>query len=64
MNTHKRILAIIIGLMAFGVFQVTAEEQEHKPYVGSEPFERMKQLVGSWEGTMDMGKGPVKVTTS
>jgi len=64
MNTQKLILAVVIGLMAFGSFQVAAQEQEQKPYVGSEAFERMKQLVGSWEGTMDMGKGPAKVTTS
>ena len=64
MNAHKFIHVAVISLMTFGSFQVFAQEQEQKPYVGSEPFERMKQLVGSWEGTMDMGKGPMKVTTS
>ena len=64
MNTHKLNLAVIIGFMVFFPFLGFAQEQESKPYVGSEAFERMKQLVGSWEGTMDMGKGPEKVTTT
>ena len=64
MNTHKLILAVVISLLAFGSFQVAADEQKQKPYVGSEAFERMKQLAGSWEGIMDMGKGPEKVTTT
>jgi len=62
MKTHRLILAGIIGLLAFGSLQVIAQEQ--KPYVGSEAFERLKQLVGSWEGMMDMGKGTEKITAS
>ena len=64
MNTRTLILSGVIGFLAFGSIQVAAQEQEQQPYVGSEAFERMKQLVGSWEGTMDMGEGPAKVTTS
>jgi hypothetical protein len=56
------ILGSVICLFAFGSLQ--AAEPEQKPYVGSEGFERMKQLVGSWEGTMDQGQGPVKITAS
>lgn len=37
---------------------------EPKPSVGSKAFEQMKQLVGIWEGTMDMGKGQEKITAS
>jgi hypothetical protein len=59
MKTYKLILAGIICLLVFG--SVQAAEQEQKPYVGSEAFERMKQLVGSWESTMDMGQGPVQM---
>ena len=62
MKTHKLVLTGVICLLAFGSLQVAAQEQ--KPYVGSEAFERMKQLVGSWEGTIDKGQGPVKVTAS
>lgn len=64
MKTPKFIFALVIGLLAFGSIQVLAQEQEQQPYVGSEAFERMKQLAGSWEGMMDMGKGPMKVTTN
>lgn len=64
MNMHTGILAVVSSLMVFGSYQVAAEEQAPKPYVGSKAFERMKQLEGSWEGMMDMGKEPVKVTTS
>ena len=60
MKTYRLILAGMVGLLVFGSAQVAA--QEHQPYVGSQAFERMKQLVGSWEGTMDMGKGPEKIT--
>lgn len=62
MNAYKLILAFLGSLLVFG--SVQAAEQEHKPYVGSEAFERMKELVGSWEGTMDMGKGPERITAS
>ena len=62
MKTHRLILTSVICILAFGSLQVAAQEQ--KPYVGSEAFERMKQLMGSWESTMDKGQGPVKSTTS
>jgi hypothetical protein len=62
MKTRRLILTSLIYILAFGPLQVAAQEQ--KPYVGSEAFERMKQLVGSWEGTIDKGQGPVKITAS
>ena len=65
MNSSNHILiATAMSLFVFGPLPAIAEEQKSKPYVGSEPFERMKQLVGTWEGEMDMGKGPVKVRTN
>ena len=39
-------------------------QKEHKPYIGSEAFERVKLLKGEWVGTMDMGQGPEKITAS
>lgn len=62
MKRHRLLLAGVIGLLAFGSLQ--AAEPEHKPYVGSEAFERMKNLVGSWESTVDKGQGPVKMIAS
>jgi hypothetical protein len=45
--------------------QAFSQEHEHKPYKGSKAFERMKQLVGNWQGSMDMGeKGIIKSTLS
>jgi hypothetical protein len=31
---------------------------------GSPEFERMKSLVGTWKGVVDMGQGPVEMTSS
>ncbi len=62
MNNTKRVLIALVFLFVCGLLPVHAEEMP-KPYVGSEAFERMKQLVGTWEGTMDMGKGPQKMKT-
>jgi len=52
-----------------GQFQSEQKRSEQKPpvqtpYVGSETFERMKQLAGSWEGVMDNGQGPMTITAS
>lgn len=33
-----------------------------KPAQGSPEFERMKTLVGTWQGKTDMGQGPVDIT--
>ncbi len=41
-----------------------ADAGHKKPYIGSEAFEQMKQLIGEWEGSMDMGKGPMKFKTT
>lgn len=62
MKTSNLILAGVIGLLAYGSVLVSAQEQE--PYVGSKAFEQMKLLVGEWEGTMDMGKGPETITAT
>jgi len=56
------IIVAVFSLLVLAPGQVIA--QEHKPYVGSKAFEQMKQLVGTWEGTMDMGKGQKKITAS
>lgn len=53
------IFVLIIGGMAFA-----DKGAEHKPYVGSEAFEQMKQLAGNWEASMDMGQGPMTVKAS
>lgn len=52
----------VFSLLVLTPGQVIAEE--YKPYVGSKAFEQMKQLVGTWKGTMDMGKRQEKITAS
>src|SRR6185503_1666947 len=39
-----------------------AAEEPAKPTSGSPEFERMKTLVGTWQGKTDMGQGPVDIT--
>ncbi len=62
MSRFKLILIVVSNLLIVSSFQAAA--QEHKPYVGSPEFEQMKQLIGSWDGMIDMGEGPKKVTTT
>ena len=46
------------------ILTLEASEEELKPYVGSEGFERLKQLLETWEGTMDIGQGPMSIKVS
>ena len=62
MKICATILVVLIGLVASG--SLSAAEEMHPTYEGSKAFQQMKQLAGNWEGTMDMGKGPEKVTAS
>jgi hypothetical protein len=50
-------LLLVVSFMAY------AMEGGGAPYSGSKEYERMKQLVGVWEGTSNMGKEgqPVRV---
>ncbi|MEK9627483.1 MAG: hypothetical protein VW455_00525 [Nitrospinota bacterium] len=40
---------------------IALADEGHKPYVGSEAFERMKRLKGNWEGSADFGQGMQKI---
>ncbi len=61
----KNILFIftICFLFAFSSLSL-AGEMHKKPYVGSEAFERMKQLTGNWEGSMKMGEQTMTMKAS
>jgi hypothetical protein len=48
-------------LLLAGSLWVSAAETE-KPKPGSPEFERMKTLLGTWEGKTDIGQGPVTIT--
>ncbi len=62
MKMHTYIFTILIGFLTFG--SASADSGEHQLYEGSKAFQQMKQLAGKWEGTVDMGKGPQKITAS
>ena len=55
------ILLVLPCLLLVGSFLAYAGEGQGAPYSGSKGYERMKQLVGVWEGTSNMGKEGQKV---
>jgi len=59
----KSILSLItlFCLAVAGATVAVAGDHPSAPYTGSAEFERMKQLVGAWEGTSTMGKAGEKV---
>lgn len=60
----RRVATIVFAAIFFsfaGHFVADAGEHKAAPYGGSKEFERMKQLVGVWEGASDMGKQGEKV---
>ncbi len=52
---------IFLCLLLVASFTAYAREGKETPYSGSRAYEHMKQLVGVWEGTSNMGKGGQKV---
>jgi hypothetical protein len=60
----RRVISLLctaVCLFLAGPLVTHAEEYQSAPYKGSPEFERVKQLVGVWEGTSDMGKTGEKV---
>jgi hypothetical protein len=47
-------------MLAAAVWLNASEPTQPKP--GSPEFERMKTLVGTWQGKTDMGQGPIDMT--
>ncbi len=55
----RKLASLLIVAVCFslaGLFVAYAAEYQSAPYTGSAEFERMKQLVGVWEATSEMGK--------
>ena len=50
------IYVVFACLLLVGSFMAYAMEGGGAPYSGSKEYERMKQLVGVWEGTSNMAK--------
>lgn len=59
----KTIMNTVSGLLLASALALSAGEPP-KPKAGSPEFERMKTLVGSWKGTVDMGQGPVEMVSN
>jgi hypothetical protein len=60
----KKLAPLLIAAVCFSLARLlVAHAGEYQPaaYTGSAEFERMKQLVGTWEGSSDMGKEGEKV---
>jgi hypothetical protein len=56
MRRVMSLLCTAVWLFLAGPLVIHAGEYQSPPYKGSPEFERVKQLVGSWEGTSSMGK--------
>ena len=56
MKRIESIVLIFVCLLLVGSFVAYAGEGRGTPYSGSKEYERMKGLIGAWEGTSNMGK--------
>ena len=61
MKKQALLLIAAVCCSLAGMFVAHAGEYQSAPYTGSKEFERMKHLVGVWEGTSDMAKEGDKV---
>ena len=66
----KTIITVCAALMAVAATTVQAgdtakakPEAKQEAKASSKEFEQMKSLVGKWKGTVDMGQGPVEMTS-
>jgi hypothetical protein len=58
----KTTIASVLATLFLAASVGISEEAPAKPKQGSPEFERMKTLVGSWQGKTDMGQGPIDLT--
>lgn len=63
----KKLLVNVCAMAALGISLAAANEPDSgsgipKPPPSSAEFERLKSLVGTWQGKVDMGQGPVDMT--
>jgi len=56
-----KIAAFLATLLLAGAVRSQADEPVKKRQASAD-FERMKALVGSWQGKTDMGQGPIEIT--
>jgi hypothetical protein len=53
-------ISVVALLLAAALAVIAGDQVEAKK--GSPEFERMKSLIGTWQGKTDMGQGPVDLT--
>ena len=58
------ILTVLLGLVVLGTLTANSGEYEMGAVTHSKDFEKMKDLVGVWQGTTDMGKGTQTIKAS
>lgn len=56
-------MTTVSGLLFASILALSAVEPP-KPKPASTEFERMKSLVGTWKGTVDMGEGPIEMVSN
>jgi hypothetical protein len=61
MKRIMSLLSTVVCLLLAGALVTHAVEHHSAPYKGTPEFERVKQLVGVWEGSSDMGKTGDKI---
>jgi len=61
MKTNTKMITYCATLVLAGCMALNADEAP-KAKKGSTEFERMKTLVGTWQGKTDIGQGPIEVT--
>jgi hypothetical protein len=59
---NAKFTSVCTALISATILSLHADSPENSQLQGSAEFERMKSLVGTWQGTTDMGQGPVEMT--
>src|SRR6266496_2837545 len=60
-NTMKTKMTSVCAMLLAATALAAKAGELPAPKPGSAEFERMKTLVGTWNGTVDMGQGPVEM---
>jgi hypothetical protein len=61
MKRNVKMISYGVALLLAASMALNADEAP-KPKKGSTEFERMKTLVGTWQGKTDIGQGPIDIT--
>src|SRR5436190_9944446 len=62
-NTMKTKITSICTTLLLAAAVASSAGEAPKPKPGSTEFERMKSLVGTWKGMVDMGQGPIEMVS-